>query len=311
MVLDSQQNYVNHGYWKFYLPNGRVAAQAYFEHGKKIGAWSRWVTLKENPVLAQAPFNQFKQPFLTTFHYDNDQLQGAWKLTDSANRTVFEIHLRNGKRHSTCTWYLVNGQKFQEIQYDSGLIHGSFRQWNIQKQLVQDRKFDQGREQKTVTEFYRPGVKRLEYGVLAGKIEPVSLDDPWNVKFAIEKKTGTDQKNGPVASWYANGQLQLQGSYEKDQQDGTFVWYYPNGQKKAVGTLEKNLRQGTWVWWHENGMRASTGTYVAGKPAGNWQWWSAAGKLSRTQEFPTVSEQPLQNASFSRNGKSATENKGN
>lgn len=307
VILDQNQNYINHGQWRYYLPNGRVTAQAYFVNGKKSGAWSRWLTIKDTPVLRQLPFNQFQAPFLNTFHYQNDSLQGKWKLQDSANRTIFEIDLQEGKRNGACTWYFVNGQKFQEFHYQSGKLHGTFRKWNTQGKLTEDRKFVEGREIGTITEFHRPGIKKLEYGVLAGEVESLTLDNPWNLEFATEKKIGPDIKNGNVTAWYPNGQVQFTGQFKDDVQHGNFVWYYETGQKQAEGNFANDQRADVWVWWHENGMRASAGRYVAGLPAGNWQWWLADGKLSRTKEFeqdPALVDQgEMKNASF-RNGNS-------
>lgn len=303
VIQNQQRDYINHGFWKFYLPNGRVSAQAYFDHGKKSGAWSRWVTPKEVAAFRAPPFNQFKAPFLTTFHYDNDELNGVWKVADSADRKMLEFNLKAGKRHSTCTWYLPNGQKYQEINYRDGLIHGPYMRWNLQGQLVENRKFEQGQEIGHITEFHRPGVKKLEYGVLAGKVEAMTLDDPWNVVFATEEKIAPDIKHGPITAWYPNGQVRFSGHYKHDVQEGEFTWYYATGQKQAEGKLTDGQRAGSWIWWHENGMRASAGQYVAGSPDGDWQWWLASGKLSRAKNFGTISadsddENTMKNASF-------------
>ena len=311
VIQDEDKNYINHGAWKFYLPNGKVAAQAYFENGKKSGAWSRWLTPKEVPLFKTAPLSQFQAPFLTTFHYVNDSLLGIWKLTDAANRTVFEINLKNGKRDGTCVWYVVNGQKSQEIQYQDGVLHGTFMKWNLRGKLTEKRQFEDGHEIGHITEFHRPNVKKIEYGVLAGKVESLTLDNPWNLEFATEKKIGPDIKHGPVSAWYPNGQVRFTGHFKNDVQDGNFVWYYETGQKQAEGSFANDQRQALWVWWHENGMRASVGKYAQGSPVGNWQWWMANGQLSRSQQFEAETQlsdsvtgpaDKMKNASF-RNGK--------
>ena len=307
VILDKDQNYINHGTWKFFLPTGRLAALAQFDNGKKTGAWSRWLTAKDSPLFRQVQFRQFQAPFLSTFHYQDDVLQGKWKLADSANRTVFEINLVDGKRDAVCTWFFVNGKKLQEIQYDKGTLNGPFRKWNVQGQLVENRNFIDGREVGHMTEFHRPGVKKLEYGVLAGRVETLNPDKPWNLEFAVEKKVGQDIKNGTVTAWFPNGQIQFTGRYDNDLQNGKFAWFYETGQKQAEGDFENDQRSGSWVWWHKNGMRASTGSYVKGLPEGDWQWWLADGKLSRTKTFDQNSVEPLKpdqmkNASF-RKGK--------
>ncbi|MEC9091349.1 MAG: hypothetical protein VX438_01500, partial [Planctomycetota bacterium] len=146
VILDSQKNYVNHGPWKYYLPSGRLSAQGFFQQGKKVGTWSRWITPTEVPLLKSALFKQFQSPFLTTFVYRDDEIDGIWKVVDSANRPVFEFSLKAGKRHSACTWFLPNGQKSQEVHYQEGLRQGEAQKWNAEGKLTEIRKYTEGHE---------------------------------------------------------------------------------------------------------------------------------------------------------------------
>jgi antitoxin component YwqK of YwqJK toxin-antitoxin module len=307
VVQDKNKNFINHGEWKLFLPNGRVTAKAQFQFGKKFGEWARWLTTAESPTLRVAPFNQFKSPFLSTFQYTDDQLNGVWQLVDSANRKVFEINLQNGKRESVARFFFANGRNFKLMTYRNGLLDGPFQVWNPQGQLIENRKFQDGHEVGKITEYYptlvgRNKAKKLEFDVLAGEIAIVQTDDPWNLRFAVENKVGVDLKNGNVEAWYPNGQLKLTGKYEQDMQNGVFAWYFQNGQKQAEGKLIDGERVGEWTWWHQNGMRASSGQYVAGKPAGDWQWWMADGKLNKSKSFDGLEENSdipsLQNASY-------------
>ena len=169
------------------------------------------------------------------------------------------------------------------------MLHGVSRQWNADGKLVADRSFENGCELGKVTEFHKPGVKRLEYGILKGKVEPLTLDDPWNVQFATEEKIGSDLRHGPVTAWYSNGQIRFQGNFNRDVQQGNFAWYYPTGQRQALGKMQNGQRVEYWTWWHDNGMRASVGSYDKGVPMGRWQWWQADGKLASNRDFePTV-----------------------
>ena len=288
VILDKDGNYVNHGYWKFYLKNGKVAGQAFFVNGAKTGAWSRWVIATEAPALAKKSFQNFKPPFLSTFHYDNDQLSGPWRLTDSGNRTLCEIGLKNGQRDSKATWFHANGTKSIEMQYANGKLHGPFRRWNPQGKIIENREFAEGQEIGKITEFHRPEIKKIEYGILAGEIQLLENDQPWEVIFAIEEKGGPNIKHGPVKSWYSNGQLQLIGNFDHDSQKGDFIWFFQNGQKQDEGRILSNVRQGAWSWWHPNGMKASSGAYLDGAPSGNWQWWQNNGKLSRSKDYGDI-----------------------
>lgn len=290
VVQDANKNFINHGEWKLLLPNGRVTAKAQFQFGKKSGEWARWLTTTEAPALNAIPFNQFKGPFLSTFQYNDDKLNGVWQLVDSANRKLFEINLQDGKRESTARFFFVNGRNYKLMTYRNGRLDGPLQVWNAQGALVENRKFQNGHEVGKITEYYpiaagQKKLKKLEFDVLAGEIEVEKPDDPWNVRFAVEKKVGVDLKNGTVEAWFPNGQLKFTGKYEEDMQDGVFAWYFQNGQKQAEGKLIDGERVGEWTWWHQNGMRASSGQYVAGKPDGDWQWWLADGKLNNTKSF--------------------------
>ncbi|MDB4671673.1 hypothetical protein OAF34_06000 [Pirellulaceae bacterium] len=158
----------------------------------------------------------------------------------------------------------------------------------MDKPLQENREFAEGQEIGKITEFHRPEIKKIEYGILAGEIQLLENDQPWEVIFAIEEKGGPNIKHGPVKSWYSNGQLQLIGNFDHDSQKGDFIWFFQNGQKQAEGRILSNVRQGAWSWWHPNGMKASSGAYLDGAPSGNWQWWQNNGKLSRSKDYGDI-----------------------
>ncbi len=62
-------------------------------------------------------------------------------------------------------------------------------------------------------------------------------------------------------SYYANGNVQREGSYRSGQKDGFWVQYWPNGGKKSEATFVNGKYTGLYTSYHENGKRRTQGLY--------------------------------------------------
>ena len=73
-----------------------------------------------------------------------------------------------------------------------------------------------------------------------------------------------DPVNGPVARWYANGQMQSEANFKDGKKHGLSTFWYENGQKYLEGSFKDGKQDGLHTTWHGNGMRKSAGTYKDG-----------------------------------------------
>ncbi len=112
-----------------------------------------------------------------------------------------------------------------------------------------------------------------------------SPDDWWNCKLVTTVKTGKDEKHGPWTSWFANGQKQLEGTYDHDVQVGQFTWWHANGQRALQGRFDNGKQDGTWTWWYANGQKSIQGEYAKGNPTGRWTWWKDDGRVVQSADL--------------------------
>lgn len=89
---------------------------------------------------------------------------------------------------------------------------------------------------------------------------------------------------------YANGKLRMERSVTRFSDDtlesnGLYREFFENGQLFVEGEYEKNKMTGKWTYYHRNGEVAKTVTYVAGKPDGVVETRDESGKLLSRQEY--------------------------
>ena len=84
----------------------------------------------------------------------------------------------------------------------------------------------------------------------------------------IGKSEGTLKKgkfNGPLKTFYDNGQLKSEGTYKDGNEDGPFKSYYDNGQLKQEKTYKDGELNGPYKLYDENGQLESERTYKDGQ----------------------------------------------
>jgi antitoxin component YwqK of YwqJK toxin-antitoxin module len=280
VTLDADGNYVNHGEWKSYSHNGDVVSEGHYDMGKRIGTWTRWHGRQDSPELNEFPFNRFKSPFQSQANFVNDVMEGQWVITDSLQRKCLEATLIGGKRNGTVTYYLPNGKTYRQSTYDNGVPVGEVLEVDKNGELKTAATYLDGRKVVTKTTYYRgTRHKMTETSYLAATTVERAPDDFWNIHFASYGSEGNDLRHGESKTWFENGVVQQEGTYQYDKKSGNFTYRYDNGQVAVTGEYKNDLPDDVWVWWHENGQKAAVGKYQEGALIGDWRWWSEDGKL--------------------------------
>jgi antitoxin component YwqK of YwqJK toxin-antitoxin module len=287
VIQDAQDNFVNHGKWKMWDPNGNIMAEGQFENGARKETWVRWLRGGESKLLATVPFRQFQAPFISQAKFENGQLNGRWTIYDAKQRKISEWNFADGQREGKWTWWYVNGRKMREIDYRNGDLDGHYRQWQPDGALTTDDTFQEGRKlaRKLVYQKGSKTQKQSEGMHLYARIVPQSSDDWWNCELAKFVTEGKDEKHGQWTSWYPSNQKKLQGEFRNDVQVGTFTWWHPNGQIAAEGNYADGRQAGKWTWWHTNGQKSIQGEFAAGGPTSRWTWWKEDGKVAQRADF--------------------------
>jgi hypothetical protein len=72
------------------------------------------------------------------------------------------------------------------------------------------------------------------------------------------------------ATYYANGQVEMECETKADKREGACRRFYPDGAKQAEGQYVDGKMEGTWTFWLSDGSvdTSRSGNYVAGGRVG-------------------------------------------
>ncbi|MDX1963643.1 MAG: hypothetical protein SFX18_10850 [Pirellulales bacterium] len=293
VTQDAEGNFINHGPFVQFDERGRMTGGGEYNFGKKQGKWTRSFAMNEGPMFSGPMFKEFTAPFVSEATFENDQLQGTWKISDAKNRKVLEWQFENGKCAGVNTWYFPTGLVRREIPYKHGEIDGDVLEYGRDGQLVKRESFFQGHKLALQTDWYEPHVKRAEGSTLMSKEIIKPNFDFWNgvATFTVIGKSGQNQRHGQWTWWHKNGQKQMEGRFENDLPSGRFTWWYANGQKQIEGDYLAGKQQGKFQWWHASGGKMLEGEYQAGLQVNQWTRWNEAGKVLELAKYDETGEQ--------------------
>jgi antitoxin component YwqK of YwqJK toxin-antitoxin module len=297
-TLDRDGNYVNHGSWKMFSPNGNVLAEGQYHFGRRVGLWTRWHNANDSKLFSEMPFKEFKAPFMSQVNFTDGVMDGEWIITDANDRKVCQISLKDGQRNGLAITWLPSGSTYRQGTYENGLPVGDLLQVNKKTGKVErTATYSEGRKVVSKTEYY-PGEKQKKSEALY--LSPVatqqSADDFWSARLAKFATEGKNLRHGLAKAWFPNGKLESEGTYQFGKKSGTFTFWHENGQVLATGEYRDDLAEGQWVWWHQNGQRSAFGRYENGQLIGEWRWWNEGGKLTKQHVYDgtesAATEQP-------------------
>ncbi len=298
---DQGGNYVNDGQWQLFDREGIRIAMGTYVDGAMEGQWARLHQKSDGGIFLNPPFSLFQGPFTSRATFANGKLSGEWRITDAKGRKVFEMPYVDGKRDGLALWFYPGDKVFRRMQFANNVPDGQLIQFDqrgktTRKEIYQDGK----RIEKRVT-YYRPSNQKQEAKiVLRGRLELNGEDQWWDAKPAALIVAGEDSEQGPIRSWYKNGQTKMVGNLEDGARVGRFVWWHENGVKQSMGTYDaRGQKTGQWVWWHKNGMKSIMGQYKNDEPDGEWREWDEDGKQVREKTFDADAEKGFDDDSVS------------
>lgn len=285
MTLDAAGNYVLHGAWTMWDPQGNEVASGHYQHGKRDGLWTRQLTNRDSKIFATRPYDEYQGPFKSQATFKNGQLHGKWIISDNQKRKVSEIEFVDGMRDGVATWNFASGKKMKQVDFHKGLIDGQLIAWDASGKVIADETYQEGRKLAPKVAKRSSGHQKSEGLYLFAKQIVETPDDWWNSQLATYTTIGQDDRHGRWVSWYPNGQKEYEGTYENDRPEGQFTWWYPNSQVRVTGSYKAGKANGEWSWWYENGQKSERGQYEAGEPTGSWAYWKTDGMLHHKSDF--------------------------
>lgn len=285
VILDSEENYINHGPWTLYSERGEMVAHGDYQHGKRHGLWQRSFAAGEGSMFAGPQFKDFERPYHSLINFVEGEVHGDWVIEDSKGRQILNGAFEHGQLHGKTVWFYPSGKKRQEATHNHGKLDGMLLIWDDKSQLVTKESYLDGKQLKTDVQTHQGGGKSVE----KSELHPVGITTyQWmegSVTLQAPPKDAIKELHGPATWWHANGQKQLEGQYERGVPVERFTWWHANGQSKVQGNYAEGKPDGKWVWWHENGQKQMEGEYINGDRSGKWSRWQPDGKIIATEHY--------------------------
>ena len=303
VMQDADGNWVNDGQWKLFDQQGAMIASGTYRNGAMEGKWSRLHTAGSGGIFSNEPFIEFDGPYASHATFDDGKLSGQWVIEDRRGQKIFEMPYKNGRRNGVAVWHLPEGKIYRRMEFQDDVPVGNLVEYDKQGKIRRKEIYKDGMKIVNNISYYRPsGQKRQESIVQRGRLELQGEDDWWEANPAPMVVTGQDVQNGPIRSWYENGQTKMVGNLVKDVRVGQFVWWHRNGAKQLIGQYNQSGEKvGRWRWWHDNGIKSIDGSYSNGQPDGPWQWWNDQGELINEEDFDPDADPIDDEPSFSIN----------
>jgi antitoxin component YwqK of YwqJK toxin-antitoxin module len=156
--------------------------------------------------------------------YANEQMVPARYLLKSNNTVSLNndtVFLKGEKYNGFLFQLSSNGIDTIAIEgYVNGLLSGGLKKWFPNKQLMEERYYEQGKKNGKQIAYWPNGNKRFEF---------VAKDDGYE---------------GELREWSVNGQLFHLANFVNGQEEGTQKMWYDNGKIKANYVIIGGKRYG-------------------------------------------------------------------
>ncbi|HJN12196.1 MAG TPA: hypothetical protein QF564_26170 [Pirellulaceae bacterium] len=285
VVQDDERNYVNHGPWKMWDPEGRLVAHGEFRFGKQHGDWVR--LMSNFGVVDDA----FQPPFTSKAEFANGQLHGTWTISDNRQRLVGSWEFDHGELHGKATRWYANGQPQEEVMFRRGKLDGESNSFSAKGALANREFFRDGKQLIPVVTWHEPNQQKQAEGWLqTNEVTVHQTVDWWRGLLTISRETPVDEpiRIGKWTEWYPNGNTRFTGTFRDGESVGTHTWWHENGQKQLIGRYAEGQRVDRWTRWHANGRKQEEGEFFVGSKRGVWKVWAEDGQLIDEQKLALV-----------------------
>jgi antitoxin component YwqK of YwqJK toxin-antitoxin module len=91
--------------------------------------------------------------------------------------------------------------------------------------------------------------------------------------------------NGPMTSYYLNGNIRRKGEFNNGLMEGKWESWYQDGKKQYIATYSNDSLDGEFVEWYSTGVMKEKGLYTQNKPVGDWVEYDEAGMILRKEQY--------------------------
>ncbi len=243
-----------------YYPDGKIQQTYTYDGGKKEGLSKEFD--KEGNII-------------TLLEYNNDFLVSREKINRTDNK---------GLKQGEWKEFYPNGEIKSEKTYKNDLLHGYYKEYDVNGRLVLTMLYENGAIVKSRVED-EPDIEIITKHDENGKL---TYSGPYRnkVPVGIHREFGKDGKVTNAYIYDDNGLLLSEGIVDEGgNRNGKWKDLYSNGKVEAEGQYNDNKRSGQWKFYTTAEKVEQTGSYNNGRPDGLWNWYYDNGSLLKEEEY--------------------------
>lgn len=263
-TLVSKELYINdkkEGNSYYYYNSGELKEIVLYKGGKKEGYAKEFD--RDSTVIT---LKQFQDNYMIS--------------RERINRTDAE-----GLRQGTYKSFFEDGSVKKEENYLDGELHGYFREYDLDGNLVQTLRYDRGAVIEEIDEEAREIIDFKR-----------TYDDEGRLVFSGGYREGVPigihrffDTTGTVINAYIyneKGERISEGIVdEQGNRKGEWTDYYSGEKVRAKGNYRNNRRSGEWNYYFKNGGIEQRGNFLNGRYDGTWTWYYESGQVWREESY--------------------------
>ncbi|HNY03134.1 MAG TPA: hypothetical protein PKG48_11130 [Bacteroidales bacterium] len=129
----------------------------------------------------------------------------------------------------------------------------------------------------------------LLFALVSCRSEHKVIEETWPdgtpKRVCIYHGRGKDKELIRETTYYANKQIQMDGTYKDDKREGQWTYWYENGNKWSEGVFVKGKSEGRRVTYFENGKVRYEGYYKDDNRVGKWRFFDETGRLLQEVDY--------------------------
>lgn len=335
-IEGNRKNYLLDSVWKFYDERGRITKAVNYAEGKKNGLSSNYDT-SQKVSSTEIYVNDIKEGVARTFYkngktkttspyikgklegvayeYSQDSLITAMSIYKGGILQSFEkINQRDEQNKKQGIWkeFYSNMEIKKEQKFNDDSLDGYVKEYDIKGNLLNTKKYDNGRRIMNAPEIANVEVYREVYDDNTLKYEGVYSEGvAIGTHFKYIQKLRCDSSlflkedstnNAPVyinkmvcrnvpipdsAIEYFDGTVVARGAVDSIRQRiGIWSEFHTTGEFRGKGVYKEGSRTGDWEFFYASGKLEQKGRYdKKGRMQGVWKWFYEDGKLWREELY--------------------------
>jgi antitoxin component YwqK of YwqJK toxin-antitoxin module len=243
-----------------YFPEGKIQQTISYNAGKKEG-YSKEYDKNGNVI--------------TLMEYNNDFLVSREKINRTDNK---------GLKQGNWLEFYPDGKKKTEKFYRDDLLHGYYKEYDSEGNLVLTMLYDNGAIVKSKVEDDQD----IEIINKYNENNRIIYSGPYrnNTPVGVHREFDKDGKVTNAFIYNDVGLLLSEGIVdEAGNRNGKWKDLYPDGKTQAEGSYSDNRRTGLWKFYNISEKVEQTGYYNNGRPDGLWKWYYENGAILREEEY--------------------------